>query len=357
MTTAPIGVGIVGCGNIAGAYAEDIARYDHLHLIGAADLDPSRATVFGAEHNCRAYPTLEALLEDPAIDIVINLTIHHAHYDVTTQCLNARKHVHSEKPLALTYAESTRLVELAQQNGVRLGCSPFTFLGEAQQTTWQQIRTGRLGTIRVVYAEVNWGRIESWHPAPAPFYDVGVLWDVGVYPLSIITAIMGPARRVWSYGKVLHPDRVTKEGVPFHITTPDFVLTMLELADGTVIRLTTDFYVKTSQQNSGIEFHGDEGSLHMSSWHHFNSAVAYAPFGEPFTNVPLIQPGESGVRWGRGVADMAHALTDDRPHRATGEHAAHIVEILEAASTSMQTGQAVDIQSTFAAPEPMEWAR
>lgn len=357
MTTDPIGVGIVGCGNIAGAYAEDIATYNHLQLVGAADLDPTRATAFATEHTCRAYPTLEALLEDPTIDIVINLTIHHAHYDVTTQCLNVRKHVHSEKPLALTYAESTRLVELAQQNGVRLGCSPFTFLGEAQQTTWQQIRTGRLGNIRVVYAEVNWGRIESWHPTPAPFYDVGVLWDVGVYPLSIITAILGPARRVWSYGKVLYPDRVTKEGVPFHITTPDFALTMLELANGTVIRLTTDFYVKTSQQNSGIEFHGDEGSLHMSSWHHFNSSVEYAPFGEPFTNVPLVKPGESGVRWGRGVADMAHALIEDRPHRATGEHAAHIVDILEAASTSMQTGHAVDIQSTFAAPAPMEWAR
>src|SRR6185295_17646095 len=136
-------------------------------------------------------------------DIVINLTVHHAHYQVTKRALEAGKHVYSEKPLALTSSEARELVTLAASRGLRLGCSPSTFLGEAQQTAATVIRSGRLGPVRAVYAEVNWGRIETWHPAPAPFYDVGVLVDVGVYPLTLLTAFLGPARRVQASGGLL----------------------------------------------------------------------------------------------------------------------------------------------------------
>src|SRR6185295_11959721 len=114
---------------------------------------------------CRAYPSMEALLADERVELVVNLTIHHAHAATTRLCLEAGKHVHSEKPMALTYEDARGLVELARQKGLRLGCSPFTYMGEAQQTAWKAIREGKLGTVRVAYAEVNWGRIESWHPA------------------------------------------------------------------------------------------------------------------------------------------------------------------------------------------------
>ena len=238
MKTPIVGVAIIGCGNIAGHYARDLAAYDEIHLCGMTDLDLARAEAMTDEHGGRVYPSTEALLDDPSVDIVVNLTIHHAHYAVTRQCLEAGKHVFSEKPLALTYEEARSLVDLADQKGLRLGCSPFTFMGEAQQTAWKQIREGRLGAVRVAYAEVNWGRIESWHPNPAPFYDVGALYDVGVYPLTLLTTIFGPARRVRAYGTVLYPDRVTTEGQPFHIETPDFMLTTVEWPDGLVVRLT-----------------------------------------------------------------------------------------------------------------------
>ena len=110
-----------------------------------------------------------------------------------------------------------------------------------------------------MYAEVNWGRIASWHPDPGPFYDVGALWDVGVYPLTMLTAIFGPARRVFAYGDVIHPDRVTEEGRKFHIDTPDFVVALVELENGPLVRLTTNFYVAIQTKQSGLEFHGDEG--------------------------------------------------------------------------------------------------
>ncbi len=112
----------------------------------------------------------EAILADDAVDLVINLTIHNAHVEVIAQCLNAGKHVYSEKPIALTSEEAWKLVALAEEKGRCFGCAPITMLGEAQQTAWKAIRDGLLGTVRVAYVEVNWGRIEAWHPAPVPFY-------------------------------------------------------------------------------------------------------------------------------------------------------------------------------------------
>jgi predicted dehydrogenase len=356
MQTNPITIAIVGAGNIAGPYAEDLLSYEHVVLAGIADLDAARAEALAVKHGVSAYASLAEVLADPAIDLVVNLTIHHAHYAVSRQIIEAGKHVYSEKPLATSYAEARELVELADKHGVRLGASPFTYMGEAQQTAWKTLRESQIGTVRLAYAEVNWGRIESWHPNPGPFYEVGALWDVGVYPLTMLTTLFGPARQISSYGKLLYPDRVTKEGIPFSISTPDFVVSMIELANGTLVRLTTNFYVKTTQQNSGIELHGDGGTLHLASWQSFDAWVGYADFGKPFADVPHVRPAPPKTAWGRGVAEMAQAMQEDRPHRATGKQAAHIVEILEGASTSIHTGRPVAIASTFEPITPLEWA-
>ena len=350
-------VAVVGCGNIAGPYAKTMQPFEQIELVGAADIDPQRAQDFVATYGGTAYPSLEALLADDQVDAVVNLTIHHAHPAVITQCLEAGKHVHTEKPLAMTYAEAKPLVDLAEAKGLRLSSSPITFMGEAQQTAWKVIRDGQLGTVRVAYAEVNWGRIESWHPAPGPFYEVGALYDVGVYPLTVLTTIFGPARRVTGYGTVLHPDRVTKEGVPFHIETPDWVVAAVELANGTVVRLTTNFYVGHHTKQKGIEFHGDLGSLHLDSWQNFHAGVELAEFGKKYEPVTLLKEPYQGTEWGRAVAELADALTEGRPQRATGAQAAHVVEICEAITTSLKQGGPVEVTSDFTPPTPMEWAQ
>jgi predicted dehydrogenase len=354
MTEKRIGVAIIGCGNISTRYAADIAGYPELDLVGVSDLDPERAAALAAEHDCDAYADIDAMLADDRVDIVVNLTIHHAHYEVTQKLIAAGKHVHSEKPLALTPAEAADLVAQADAKGVLLGSSPFTWMGEAQQTAWKQIRDGRLGDVRLVYAEVNHGRIEDWHPDPEPFYDVGPWFDVGVYPLTIATTFFGPAKSVQATGKVVYPNRQTKEDRPFSIETPDCMLAVVELASGALLRLTVNFYVRDTRQ-VGMEFHGDLGSMHLSSWQGFNAELAYAPYGEGLSPVPPLQDGPQGTEWGRGVRDMAEAVRDNRPHRATGAQAAHVVEILAAGSESARTGQRVAISSTFPQPAPMPW--
>jgi len=350
------GVAIIGCGNISSRYAKTIATYPEMAIAGAMDIERARAEALVAEYGGTVYDDLDAMLSDDAVDIVVNLTIHHAHYEITKRCLQAGKHVHSEKPLALTTEEASDLCKIAEDNGVRLGSSPFTWMGEAQQTAWKYIRDGKLGDVKLCYAEVNHGRIEAWHPNPAPFYEVGAFFDVGVYPLTMLTTFFGPAKRVTAVGKVLYADRQTKEGAAFHIDTPDCVIAILELERCPLVRLTANFYVKDTRQ-AGLEFHGDKGSLHLGSFQRFDSSVAFASFGDGLQDVALLREPFAGVEWGRSVRDLAAAIREKRRHRATGEQAAHVVEILNAATTSSVTGKPVPVTSAFLQPEPMEWGR
>jgi predicted dehydrogenase len=210
----------------------------------------------------------------------------------------------------------------------------------------------------VAYVEANWGRIESWHPAPVPFYEVGVLFDVAVYPLTLLTAMFGPARSVWAYGRVLAPDRTAVDGTSFRIQTPDFIVAMIELRSGPLVRLTATFYVgrQTKQRRGSLELHGDGGSLYLSDWHDFDGPLEFATYGQPYEVVELLREPYRGVDWGRAVVDMAGALAKGQPHRATGEQAAHVVEIVCAAATSMKSGLAVPVHSDFPPPAPMDWA-
>jgi predicted dehydrogenase len=353
----PLGLGIVGTGNIAGAYARDILTHPQLRLAAATDVEPSRAAAFGAEHGCPVHDSLDDLLSDPSVDIVLNLTVHHAHYEVTKRSLEAGRHVYSEKPMTLRASEARELVELAAARGLRLGSSPSTFLGEAQQTAAAIIRDGRLGPLRAVYAEVNWGRIETWHPAPVPFFDVGVMSDVGVYPLTLVTSILGPARSVRAWGWELAPDRTTLAGEPFRIGTSDLIVAAVEL-DGAVMRLTASFYVgRPAKLTGGLEFHGDDASLALGSFQEFDASVEVGRYGEDYEPVPPARTAFHGTAWARGVADMADAIAEGRPHRASAEHAAHVVEVLEGVAASIaEGGRPVGIGSTFSTPPLMPWA-
>lgn len=353
MSSEPFRVAVIGCGNISKGYGSTLKAYAQIEMIGATDIEPARAAEFVRVYGGQAYPTVEALLADHRIDLVINLTIHHAHYDVIRQCLLAGKHVFSEKPLALTTDEAWALVDLADQQGLRLACAPITFLGEAQQAAWKAIRDGAIGTVRLAYAEVNWGRIEKWHPNPVPFYDVGPMFDVGVYPLTIVTAIFGPVRRVTAFGTVLYPDRMTLENHAFHLATADFVTAAVEHANGAVTRLTTNFYVPHGSKQVGLEFHGDGGSLYLQNWHNFDSVLEIRQYDGEYARLEYLPKPYAGTEWARGVVEMVSAIREGRPQRATGAQAAHVVEIMNAIRQSYTEGGAVEVKSTFTPPMPM----
>ena len=349
MSEQALGVAVVGCGNISGAYGETMSAYSSVRIAGATDVDGSLSAAFVEQFGGVAYPTLDDVLADPAVDAIVNLTVPAAHAEVTTAALNAGKHVHSEKPLAGSYAAARSLVELAADRGLRLSCSPITFMGEAQETTRRLVESNAIGAVRVAYAEVNGGRIESWHPRPEPFYRIGPFADIAVYPLTILTAIFGAARRVTANATIVYPDRTTMGGESFTPEAPDFGVAVLELESGTIVRLTANFYVPRVANRNGIELHGDSGSIFLSDWQQFDAAVELAPFGEPYRAVP-VENAFRGTDWGRALDDLSGAIGSGRPQRATGAHAAHIVEILDAITTSVAEGHAVEITSSFARP-------
>lgn len=349
-------VALVGCGNIAARYAARVIAEERLELAGATDVVPGRAAAIVAEFGGREYDSLDALLADGSVDTVVNLTAPAAHAEVTAASLEAGKHVHTEKPVALGYEEARGLADLARRRGLRLSCAPATLLGEALQTAWKTVRDGKLGSVRAVYAEANWGRIESWHPSPEAIYAAGPLVDVGVYPLTAVTAMLGPARRVVGYDTTLLPERVRLDGTPFRPGAPDFAVAVLELDGGAVVRLTATFWVGAGKQR-GLEFHGDDVSLYLAAWDVCDSRLETSVDGETYTPVPLLREPYRGIDWGRPLVDLAAAIEEGRPHRASAEHAAHVVEVLNAIEASARDGGAVEVHSTFEPPEPMAWAR
>jgi len=171
--------------------------------------------------------------------------------------------------------------------------------------------------------------------------------------------MLGRARSVRAWGWELKPDRVTVDGTPFRIGSPDLIVAASELDGGTVVRLTSSFYVgRPAKLTGSIEFHGDDASLALGNFQDFDATVEVGAYGEDYEPVDLVRPGFRGTAWARGVAEMAGAIAEERPHRASAEQAAHVVEVLGAAATSMaEGGRRIEITSTFAPPTLMPWAR
>jgi predicted dehydrogenase len=355
--TRAVGVGIVGAGNIARAYARDVDRYEGLELVAVADLDVSRAEAVAGEVGTRAHGSLDDLLSDDQVDLVINSTVFAAHAEVTRRCLLAGRHVYSEKPLALNHGEAASLIELARRRGLQLACAPCNLLGEAQQTAWRFVREGHIGTVRTVSAEAHGGRIELWHPMPGPFLEVGPLADLAIYPLTLVTAMLGAVCEVQAAGMVLRPERTALDGSSIPISTPDHVVAILGLVTGAMVRLTTSFDLPRHGRNTaGVEFHGDEGRLYLADWQLFDAAVESASPTGSFQPVPLVRTPEHEVEHGRGVQEMAEAIAVGRQPRASAEQAAHLVDVIGAISDAVRSGGKVEVASAFVRPDAMPWA-
>jgi len=344
--STPTRIGFVGSGNIAGPYAGSIARHPELKLVGVFDLDQSKAATFAGEHSCEAFETLAALVA--AVDIVVNLTSAPYHYSSTRELLELGIPVFSEKPLALSYDEAKELVDLAEQAGIPLASAPSLWLGRSYIAAAERLRAGEIGTVRLVTAEVHQGRIETWHPAPHSFYQVGPVADVGVYPLTYLTAVLGPIRQVSAVATKVLPQRTTKDGVPFEIAVADAWFVTAVFESGAVLRLSCDYYIASATVPRSMDLHGDSGSLRIDDWIMPGAVIERAEFGEAYTPEPEGEKIE--LDWSLGVLDFAQAIADGTAHRNSAAHAAHVVEILQAVSASAARGQVVEVTSSFPSP-------
>jgi predicted dehydrogenase len=294
-------------------------------------------------------------LDDPSVELIACLTSHRAHPAVVTAALTAGRHTFSEKPLAPTYGQARELIDLARERGARLAAAPIAPLGELAQTARRWVTDGRLGDVRLAYADVNWGRIERWHPSPEAFYEIGPLFDVGVYPLTQLTALFGPVVEIRASAHRLLEDRSRTDGVAFRLGAPDCVIAMLKLEAGVVVRLTVNFYVADPARQRGIELHGDAGSLWLSNWFQFDGTLEHAPQGEDARQVPLLREPEVTMPWAAGLEELAASVIEERPSVLDPEHAAHVVEVMETIIAAADTGRPMAVASRFAPPPPARW--
>lgn len=347
MTPSDFRVAIVGCGNIARTYASQISGFEGMTILGFQDLDRSRAEAMVAEYGGKVYADLAEVTADAAVDLVVNLTIHTAHYEVIRTCLEAGKHVHTEKPLSMTYTEASELADLAEAKGLRLSSAPVTWMGNAQQLAHKHLLSGVIGEIGLAYAEVNHGRIETWHPNPVPFYAVGVVYDVAVYPLTLLTAFLGPVARVQAMSRYVMKHRVGLDGKPFELPRPEFTVALLDFASGTTGRLSANFFAKSPAMRDSVEFSGTDGNLRLESWFAFDEKVSISKYGKAPHLIESDPNAPKGAELAMGVRELRDALAENRPHRFSSRHAAHVIEIMEAITTSAKDGSPIDLKSTF----------
>lgn len=348
MTTPPTRIAFLGVGNIAGPYADSVARHPELSLIGVFDLDADKVTQFAAERGCRAYADPDELAAD-APDIVVNLSSAPYHFATSVDLIARGLTVFSEKPLALEPDQAVQLVAAAKDKGVRLACAPSLWLGRAQLAAADRILSGVIGSVGLVKAEVNQGRIETWHPAPGSFYQVGPVVDAGVYPITYLTAVLGPIREVSALSSMSVPERTTLAGESFTPPRNDTWVIIASFESGTVLSLTCNFFVDSATQPRTVTFHGESGTLVLDDWFMPGAGIRHAGYGEPLSE--LVAADDSlPPDWALGVADLAAAIQERRPHRNASEHAAHVVEVLDAIRRSELDNVRIHVASDFQSP-------
>jgi predicted dehydrogenase len=353
----PVGIGLIGCGNISGAYLKAMAQMPGLAVRALADQNPDAAHAAAAPLGLRAC-TVDELLRDESIEIVVNLTTPGAHVEVGLSALAAGKHVHSEKPLGLTVADASRLLEAAARRGLRVGCAPDTFLGGGHQTCRRLVDDGAIGSAVAGTAFFMCPGHERWHPAPAFYYAAGggPMLDMGPYYITALVNLIGPVARVAGVTSRAQARRTIASeplrGQEITVEVATHVAGTLEFESGAVVSIATSFDVP-KHRHTPIELYGTRASLLVPDPNRFGGPVELAPPGGEWQPRPLTHGHAEGNWRGLGVADLAQALRDGRPQRCSGELALHVLEVMEAFQQSSDSGRHVVIRSRPPRPDAM----
>jgi predicted dehydrogenase len=350
-----VNVGIVGCGTISGIYLENAKRFKNLDIIACADLDFDRAKQKASEHGIPKALTVEHLLADPDVEIVLNLTVPKAHAEVSMASLEAGKHVYGEKPLTVNRQEAQSIVNLARKKNLRIGCAPDTFFGAAHQTCRHLIDQGAIGEPVAATAFMLCHGHESWHPAPAFYYEIGggPLLDMGPYYITALVNLMGGVRRVSGSARITFPERIitseAKRGQSITVETPTHVAGILDFTSGAIATLVTSFDV-WDHTHTPIEIYGTEGSLIVPDPNVFGGIVKQRRRGEPaWAEVVHTHRFESNSR-GVGLSDMASAIRTGRVPRASGDLAYHALDIMLSILESSEVGRHITLTSAVDRP-------
>jgi predicted dehydrogenase len=353
-----LNVGIVGCGNISDIYIANSALFDSFVMVACADVRPEAAAATAAHHGLKAMD-VAALMANDNVDIVLNLTIPAAHFEISSAAIAAGKHVYGEKPLALSVADGTALLAEADAAGLAVGSAPDTVLGPAVQLSRKLMEDGETGEVIGGVAAVLSRGMEHWHPNPSFYYQKGAgpVLDLGPYHVAALTTLLGPVRSVRATGRIGAASRtVTADGPTRGTTFPVEVLTtvnaLLSFRSGAEVAFLASWDVWNHGMRP-IELHGQKASLRVPDPDFFGGDVELST-GDGWRifdtaglrlgsiNYPAAAPRLANFR-GIGLADMAAAIETGRPHRCSGRFALHALAVMTAILEAADTGKAVDV--------------
>jgi predicted dehydrogenase len=356
-SSSPLRIGMIGCGAIANAYFDGLAAFARFAKITAcADLDLERARQKAAERGVPKACSVQELLDDPEIDLVLNLTIPAAHAEVNLRALKAGKHAYCEKPFALSYKEGLKVVTEAKKRKLRVGCAPDTVLGGGIQTCRQLLDDGAIGAPISASANMMCRGHETWHPSPEFYYKPGggPLFDMGPYYLTSLVTMLGPVKSVSALAKAAFKERtITSEplrGKKIKVETPTYLAGLLEFRNGVFATVTMSFDTYAHHQPN-LEVHGVDGSIDCPDPNTFGGTVRIWTTSRDWEKVALTHSDK--IARGIGLAEMAHSIQKRRPHRMSGELALHVLEIMESFHVAAKAGKKIILKSTCPRPKAL----
>ncbi len=361
-------VGVIGCGNISETYFRLAPLFRDIEIVACADLIADLAAARAKTYGITARSVPDLLAAD-GIDIIVNLTIPDAHFRVTKDILKAGKHAYSEKPFVLSLSEARELAVLAAQKKLRVGSAPDTFLGGAFQQARAHLDSGALGKVTSGTAMVMNHGMEHWHPNPDFFFKPGAgpMLDLGPYYVTTLVHLLGPVRRVAALtGAAFDERKILSEprrGEMLSVETPTNIHALLEFENGAAVSVITSWDV-WAHRHENLELYATEGSLYLPDPNFFGGDVTVAGsddagplalFDHPF-GVPN-QDGHGDAKLANyraaGLADMAQAIRQGRPHRCSLELATHVVDVMTSVLRSGDEGRFVELETSCDQPAPL----
>jgi predicted dehydrogenase len=356
--SGPVGVGFIGAGVISTEYLGNLTTFPDVEVRFIADLDLERAQAQAEKFGVAKFGTVEQLLQDDDIEIVVNLTIPKVHVEVALQALAAGKNVWTEKPFGLDRASGRKLLDAAHAAGLRVATAPDTFLGAGLQSARRLIGSGKIGAPLTALTALQSPGPESWHPNPDFLFQEGAgpLFDIGPYYLTALVQMFGPVARVSAVASKAKPVRVIgsgpRAGETFDVTVPTHVAALYEFESGQTAQSVFSFDSKLRRMQ--FEVAGVDGTLVVPDPNTFDGDLTVWSTDDEPEVLPSV--GATTTR-GSGVLELARAIRADRPERASGEQAFHILDIMVSTIEAAESGQPVAVESTvtLAPPLPEDW--
>lgn len=359
-----IRAGIIGCGDVARrAYIPGIQEFaDRITVVAAFDTIAERAEdVAGMFPSASPYTSMDEFLAHgggEAMDIVFNLTPAPLHREISAKALEAGYHVYSEKPIAASVAEAQELVEIANRTGKELIVAPATMVTGRFRWMKQLVENQELGRPIAIKAHIGSMGPAAWveyFGDPRVFYQKGVgpLIDTGVYMLHVMTGLLGPARRVQAVGGITIPKRESTiprlQGETIEVTTPDLLSINLDFGNETYGNLYSTFAMPQTK-TPFFELYSEKGTVSVDrlAWYHGNGPSHVFSLEDPTADWQLVDPEpiETDGILESGILHAIKHIEEGEPLALTAEHATHVLEIMNAAHESLDSGDCIDLTTT-----------